>query len=252
MNNQFVAQINNFFAGKRRRILVVFALLLALILLLPPALNIASAFKEERRVAAKIKNNPAWSELYSAAKEGDKLLKKDEDNLEMYLSAGFRWKSVADATTEAVFYRNALDVYDKAIKKFGDRNYLPFLNAANVLRYLKEFERADRYYLEAIKSNPGEAGIYIARAELMRYDLKKTPEEIRAFYQKGLAVLVGQEVLRLAADYVSYLVETEQFAEALQMYKKLALIMPGHEPYQAAIKELEEKLANQTASQLKE
>lgn len=190
----------------------------------------------------KIKANQVWSKLYADAREGDKLLRENKDNYEHYLAAGLNWKSLGDQTGEAIFYKKSLEVYEQAIRKFGTKAYVAHLNAANTARYLKDFKLANKYYGLAIDMNPGEAGTYMAKAELMRYELKSSHEEIVTFYDNSLKVLIGGEYIRLVTDYAAYLRGTEHFEEAIKVYKLLLLIFPNHGPYLDLIKTLEEQL----------
>lgn len=194
-----------------------------------------------RKIEAKISSNPAWAELYKKAQEGKQLL-KDPKGEEEYLAAAFRWKSLADAMGEKIFYLKALEIYDMAGDRKDFKAYLSTLNAGNVSRAIKQFKKADEYYLNAIKLNPGEAGTYMARAELLRYDLGVSHEEIKKFYLDSFKILIGSEVIRLTADYAAYLKETGDYQEALKQYELLLTVMPGNSQYPQSVSEIETKL----------
>lgn len=234
--------IKNIVTSRRARLVfLILICLLAVFATAAPNAPKIKAYFAFRKAEVKIKANPAWAELYQRAQEGGGLL-KDAKNEENYIAAAFRWKSLADAMGERIFYLKALEIYDQAISRKDFSSYLSSLNAGNVSRTIKEFERADKYFLHAIELNPGEAGTYMTRAELLRYDLRQTPKAIKEFYLSGLKRLIGREYLRLAADYAVYLKETGDYEEALKQYKLLLIVMPAQESFKTSITEIEKKL----------
>lgn len=239
----FLRDSQNKILSKKPIVKIFFALILlgSIVVLVVSLTAIANDYKNLKKAEARIKVNPDWLQLWENAKQGRSLLANPQDE-EAYLAAAFRWKSLADLTGEKIFYLKARHIYDLAIaRKDLKTAYLSILNAGNISRTLKEFETADEYYLKAISMNPGEAGTYITRAELLRYDLKRDPQIIKEFYTKSLSILIGQEYVRLASDYAFYLKSSGNFGEALKQYKLLLLVMPSYEPYATAIKEIEEE-----------
>lgn len=223
------------------KIFFVLILLGSVVSLVVSLAETANDYKNLKRAEARIKVNPDWRQLWETALRGRSLLANPQDE-EAYLAAAFRWKSLADLTGEKIFYLKARYIYDLAIQRKDLKTaYLSSLNAGNISRTLKEFETADEYYLKAISMNPGEAGIYIIRAEFLRYDLKLEPKAIKEFYTKGLNTLIGQEYVRLASDYAFYLKSSGDLNEALKQYKLLLLVMPSYQPYVTSVKEIEEQ-----------
>ncbi len=241
MRNILIA-LKKFIVDKRK--LFSFLIFICLLAIFAVSFKIAPKIKSYtalRKIETKINSNPLWIELYKKAQAGGELLEGAKGE-EEYIAAAFRWKSLADATGEKIFYLKALDIYDQAIARRDLMPYLSSLNAGNVSRIIKEFGRADEYYLQAIKLNPGEAGTYMTRAELLRYDLGMSHEEIKRFYLQSLKILIGREYIRLAADYAVYLKEAREYQEALNQYKLLLTVMPGNSQYLQSISEIEAKL----------
>jgi len=203
-----------------------------------------------KKIEEKINANPAWLDLYKRAQDGSEDLKgKTVTSEEEYIGIAFRWKSLADATGEEVFYLKALDLYDQAIARTDFGPYISSFNAGNVSRIIGRLGDADRYYLKAIELDPGEAGTYMARAELLRYDLRADPKTIKEFYLFGLKRLMGQEYIRFASDYAAYLKEAGDYEEALKQYQLLFTVMPSYEPYRQSIAEIEAKLKERASGQ---
>lgn len=126
----------------------------------------------------------------------EKELKKDESRVEIYTTLGLAWKSLADWSQNAGvdnykdYYQKALGVYEKGIEITRRRNTLLITNAANMAKYLEDYELAEDYYKEAISVSPGDVTYYVSLAELYEYNMGKSKDEIIAVYDEGIKVVI--------------------------------------------------------------
>ena len=125
----------------------------------------------------------------------EKNLKEDENNLVVYSSLGFAWKSLADRTLEPKHYQRALEVYQQGIEKSQRKNSTLIMNAGNMAKYLEDYELAADYYQEAISLAPGESSYYISLAELYEFQLKKPKEEVLAVYDEALKRVMNPDFI---------------------------------------------------------
>jgi tetratricopeptide (TPR) repeat protein len=125
----------------------------------------------------------------------DNILKEEKDKLENYAALGLAWKSLADRTKNPEHYQRALGVYEEAIEKTGGQNGLYWLNAGNMENRLKNYQKAEEYYLKAIGVAPAETTYYFALADLYEYQLNKSKEAIVAVYDQGISQSLFPEAL---------------------------------------------------------
>lgn len=172
--------------------------------------------KEEERMTGFLTNGQ-MQEDFNNAKKGEEDARKTPDVLLPYIQAGFYWKTLAEATKEQIFYDRAIEVLLIAINRFGAQNYLPYVNAGNIYQALGRFEEAEAMFKKAIEIVPGETSLYIRLAELYRYDLKKTPEEILAVYDEGEKR--GLSSITLSVSKAGYLRDIGRKDEAIKIFE---------------------------------
>jgi len=116
------------------------------------------------------------------------------------------WKSLADKAYDLKldnykdYYRKALEVYERGIEITNRRNTLFMINAANMAKYLEDYELAEDYYKEAITVAPGDVRYYVLLAELYEYKMHKSKDEIIAVYDQGMEKVINPQVLQKYKD----------------------------------------------------
>lgn len=187
-----------------------------------------------------LSSNIQIKEAYGIVKKRQAELKKDKDNYDAYMSLAFHWKGIGEVLRDETYLWESIKIYDKVIKRWGMKAYLPFLNQANVYILLKEYEKAETDLRIANEIDPGEQGLYIALAELYKNYMNKSDKEIRAVYLNGVERVVGGA--NLVLNYAIYLNGIGDYKEALKYYKMLAQAYPDNAGYADIIKELEKKI----------
>ncbi|MBU1180451.1 hypothetical protein KJ885_05915 [Patescibacteria group bacterium] len=187
-----------------------------------------------------LSTNEQTKDAYEIIKKREAELKKDKSNYDAYMSLAFHWKGIGEVTKNEKYSWEAIKVYDKVIRMWGPKAYLPFVNQANVYIFLEEYENAEENFKIALELDPGEQSLYIALADLYHDFMNKEDKEIRAVYKKGLETLIGGG--NLVLGYAGYLREQEDYKEALKYYKMLQQAYPDNTNYDGVIKELEDKV----------
>jgi tetratricopeptide (TPR) repeat protein len=198
-----------------------------------------SSWQNQKEVKL-LSGNPQTKEAYAKVLQRQNDIKKDKNNYDAYMSLAFSWKGIGEVMKSDVYLQRAVDAYDKVIKRWGMKAYLPFLNRANVLIALKEYEKAEADLKIASEIDPGEQNLYVALADLYSDYMKKSDKEIRAVYENGLTRVVGGGGLVL--NYASYLNSAGDYKEALKYYKMLAQAYPNNTGYAELVKEMEGKI----------
>lgn len=141
------------------------------------------------------------------------LLKKKPGKKELgnyYANLGLAWKSLADRTKNNAYYQEALIVYEKGIKASSRKNTQFLFNAGNMAIYLKDYQRAGKYYEEAMRAAPGDPEAYIRLANLHKDYLHSKPAVVIAIYDKGIKRMVAPAPL---------MQEKENYLKSLQERK---------------------------------
>jgi len=214
-------------------------IILAIILVLLGGGGFVCSFWQNQKEAKLLSANPQTKEAYAKVLQRQKDIKKDKNNYDAYMSLAFSWKGIGEVTRNDEYLRRAVDAYDKVIKRWGMKAYLPFSNRANVFILLKEYEKAEADLKIASEIDPGEQSFYITLADLYKDYMKKSDKEIRAVYELGLKTVVGGA--NLVLNYASYLNNTGDYKEALKYYKMLAQAYPDNTGYAELVKEVEGK-----------
>ncbi|MEK7516455.1 MAG: tetratricopeptide repeat protein [Patescibacteria group bacterium] len=183
---------------------------------------------------------PELREQYAKARAferspGDPMKRFDE-----YTGAGFNWKSLGDATGEEEFYRRAIRVYERQVLGSRGRFSLPYLNIATIVRDLGEPERAEQMYRKALEVDPGDSVIYLALIELMRVDLRKSPDEVLLQYDRSIDRLVFSKPL--IASKAAYLNSLGRLQESLDLYALLLAYDPENSIFQTEYLKLKQEL----------
>jgi len=166
---------------------------------------------------------------------GDAMKRFDE-----YTGAGFNWKSLGDATGEVEFYRRALRVYERQVKGTQGRFSLPYINIATITRDIGQPELAEQMYRKALEVDPGDSTIYLALIDLMRVDLRKSPDEVLRQYDKSIDRLVFSKPL--VASKAAYLKALGRWQEAFDLYALLLAYDPENPIFQAERLQLKQLL----------
>lgn len=141
------------------------------------------------------KTLPEFTEFIDEIIKMEKALKKDKTRIENYLNLGLSWKSLADRTRDPEHYQQALKIYQEGIKLTKHKNTVFINNAGHMAEYLENFALAENYYKEAIGVAPGDELGYLNLIDLYRYKLKKSPEEIMAVFDQGIAKMFNPRIL---------------------------------------------------------
>lgn len=191
-----------------------------------------------------IADQPAMVDLYARAKSAEERMAADPDAAAAYVEAGLRWKSIAeqmsgDAAAREPFFRRAMQVYDKGIERFGQKNILFFLNAGNVAERIGEYERAEKYFKQAILRGPADESGYVELVELYSFHIKKEKEEVLAVIEDGMKRMVN--TAPLIASRATYLRRVGDLSAALADYEILAEAYPDA-GFKNIVAELKEQL----------
>lgn len=160
------------------------------------------------------KDYPDLTEYADRVIKWQNKMDENEDNIENYTGLGLAWKSFADwagkhkELDNKKYYRQALEVYEKGIKKTNRKNTLFMSNAGIMAKDLGDYSLAENYFKEAIFVAPGDVSLYVLLAELYEYKMNKTEEEIIAVYDDGIKVAVDSGFLVKRKE--SYLKRVEE------------------------------------------
>jgi len=105
-------------------------------------------------------------------------LKKDKNSFNLWINLGLYRKSAED-------YDGAIEAWKYADTMSG-QNPLPLANLGNLYGYyLRDFEKAEDYYLEAVKRSPQSYYLYISMSEFYR-DVMKNGEKAISIIEQGI------------------------------------------------------------------
>lgn len=180
-------------------------------------------------------NKPSWDEAkaqsfltdnqlqddYNNAIAAEERIKQNPNAVYNYVQASFYWKTIADATREKMFYQRALDICLSAIKN-ANKSSVVYINAGNIYRVFEKFDKAEEMYRKALEMTPGETEIYIRLAELYRYDMKKSAEDILKIYDDGMErIVTPAEILTSKASYLRDIGRKDESIKIFQyLYKE--------------------------------
>ncbi len=193
--------------------------------------------RAEAQDAERLLADPKTKETYERLQSRLRALADAPDRVGPRYDVALEWKTLGSLTNEKKYYARAVRMYEEIIEILGHKSYLPYVNAGNVYRVLGEFDQAEKRYTEAKVISPGEPTIYLAIAEMYRFDLHKPSEEVLAVYREALGRLTEVEQVLIA--YGSYLQELGRIEEAIEAYEKLEKLHPGM--YQGTLSELRNK-----------
>jgi len=192
------------------------------------------ALRVEREDAERLRADPKTKDAYALLEKDLKVLADAPDRVGPKFDVALDWKTLGGITGEAKYYERSVALYDEIAGILGHKSYVPYLNAGNVYRLLKKFDIADARYAQAKTIAPGEPAIYLAIAEMYRYELLKPSEEVLAVYREAMGRLTEVENILIA--YASYLRDLGRTQEAIEAYEKLEKMRPG--AYQSILREL--------------
>lgn len=187
-----------------------------------------------------LSTNKQTKDAYEIVKKRQKDIKEDKDNYDAYMSLAFHWKGIGEVTKNEKYLMNAIEVYNKVIKKWGPKAYLPFVNQANVYILLNDYEYAEENLKVALELDPGEQSLYVALADLYINYMNKSNEEIIAVYESGIKRVIGGG--NLVLSYAGFLREIGDIEKSLKYYKILQKAYPDNNGYDKVIEELEEQI----------
>lgn len=191
-----------------------------------------------RQILMRLGDNKEWLGQYEGLKEK---IKKNEEtggkDQAALISLGFAWKGLGDATKDNYFLKQALNIYQQGINRFGSQNVIFYWSAGSVASSMEEFELAEKHYKKAIAAAPSYVEGYTYLADLYRFKLKKTPDEIIKVYGDGIKATDGS--LQLILDKSSYLRSIGRYEESLEGYKILSKQYPNNRGFEDVIRELE-------------
>lgn len=234
-SNESMEQWNNKNSMKKIIILTII-----IILLLGSASVVIYSSWQKDKESKFLSSNPQTMDAYALIQKRETQLKKNKYNYDALMSMAFQWKGIGEATKNNEYLLRAVKFYDKIIKHWGNKAYLPFLNRANIYIELKDYVRAEQDLKIASEIDRGEQGLYIALANLYKDYMKKSNEEIKTVYTTGMQAVVGGA--NLVNNYASFLNDTGDYKESLKYYKMLKQAFPNYVIYDEVIKELETKL----------
>lgn len=156
---------------------------------------------------------------YGTAKKAEADILQNPTDFNAYLRAGFSWKVLGESTKQDIFFDRSLDAYLGAIKQFGVQYAMPYVNAGNIYKLRGDFKTTEEMFKKALEITPGEPDLYVRLAELYRFDMKKSPEEILAIYDEGVKRCVS--TMPLAISKAAYLRSVGKKEEAMELYQKI-------------------------------
>jgi len=159
--------------------------------------------------------------IYADALDREAKLKK-EITFDAIIGAGFKWKSLGDATQNDYFYKKAIVAYEKGVKNENARSSLFFLNAGNIYKAMGKFQEADDQYKQAINLDTGNEANHIARIEMYMYWKDKTQDDVLYVIDEAAkVVLANGNINLLKAEYLS---NVGRYEEALRTYEALLVV----------------------------
>lgn len=159
--------------------------------------------------------------IYADALDREAKLKK-EVTFDAVIGAGFKWKSLGDATQNPYFYKKAIIAYEKGTKSESARSSLFFLNAGNIYRAMGKYKEADDQYKQAINLDTGNEANHIARIEMYMYWKEKTQDDVLYVIDEAAkTVLANGNISLLKADYLTMV---GRYEEALRTYEALMVV----------------------------
>lgn len=228
---------------KRNRIIILIVAIFLLIFVSIVLYQRTASAREEQTILKKIGDKKEFLEMYDKVKSAQAILQHPKDENEEVgnlLSLGNNWKALAELTKDDYFYSRALAVFEEGIRKFGHKNVIFYWNGGGLAENHGDFSLAEHDYKESIRIAPSYGEGYIKLAELYRFKLHKSDDEVEAVYKQGRNAnpMNGPLLLENAA----YLKGIGRFKDALEEYKLLLKVFPGNSGYEQTIKELETKL----------
>lgn len=202
---------------------------------------INSSWRMEQQILLRLGDNKEWLGQYDELKE--KIKKSEEKGGKdpaALISLGFAWKGLGDATKDDYFLKRALKIYQQGINQFGSQNVIFYWSAGSVANIMGEFEMAEKYYKNAIAVAPTYGESYTYMAELYRFKMKKSPDEIIKVYDDGLKATSGN--MQLLLEKSSYLRAIGRYEESLAGYRDLLKQYANNKGFEDVIRELEEKI----------
>ncbi len=196
----------------------------------------------ERRLYASIKNNPELVAPYEQAQKDIETIKKTPDKVTAYVDLGLSWKTMGDLSlkNKDIFYQKARDAYQAGAQRFGTKNVIFYLNDGKVAELMGDYADAEANYKKMIEISAGDEAGYISLATLYDYKLHKTPEEIVAVYNQGIAKLFNP--IALVSARGTYLRRIGDYKNALADYQLLVKYYPNNDGYKAIVQELNAKI----------
>jgi tetratricopeptide (TPR) repeat protein len=173
---------------------------------------------------------------YNNALAAEKRTKDFPKTTYNYVQAAFYWKTIADVTKEEMFYQRALDTYLLAIKK-AEKSSVVYTSAGNIYRILKNPSKAEEMYRMALEMTPGEAELYIRLAELYRYDMNKSVDDVLKIYEEGMKKIVAPAPLLISK--AAYLRDVGKKDEAMEIFEYL-YAETGNEIYHDEIEDIKQ------------
>ncbi len=149
------------------------------------------------------KKYPEFSEYTQKVNLYDEKIKNDSGNVANYLSLGIQWKSIADRAKDEdkeTYYNKARETYIKGVEISQRKNSILMYNVAKISEYLKDYQTAETYYREAISIDPGNQMLYTSLADLYRYYMGKTKEEVLSVYDEGIKKATINSSVQQARD----------------------------------------------------
>ncbi len=196
----------------------------------------------DRNIYARIKNNPELLAPYEQIQKDNETIKKTPDKVVAYIDLGLSWKTLGDLspTDKNVFYQKARDAYQAGAQRFGTKNIIFYLNDGKVAELMGDYAGAEANYKKMIEISAGDESGYINLATLYDYKLHKTPAEILAVYNQGIAKLFNP--IAVVGARGTYLRRIGDFQNALPDYELLVKNYPNNQGYKDIVEELKAKI----------
>ncbi len=134
-------------------------------------------------------------------------------------------------------FQKAIVNYKEAAVLSKYRNWLPYFHLGNAYRRMKQYDKADQAFSNALKiTGNTELAIYLSRIEMYRYEQQKSNEEIKQVYAEALQF--SNDINNVEVSYAGFLKDIGDKEEAITYYKKLLEKYPGNQIYQQEIEML--------------
>lgn len=226
--------------SKKRVILIAGGFFVAVIIILFGLWQAGILAFGDQVLFNKIKDKPDLVALFEKAQQTKDKIKAEPEKSSLYFDLGLYWKSIAELGGGEPFFEESLNIYEKGIEKFGQKNILFYLNGGKLAEKLEDYSKAEKYYKKAIEISSADESGYLYLVDLYSYKMNKLKEDVLKVFEEGQKKMMNS--VPLIAGRASYLRRIGDYKMALEDYKTLSQNFPNNQVYKEIIQELNQKM----------